>query len=175
MRGINISGKNKISMTELKKEFELLNYSNVITYINSGNIIFSSNIDDKTVVASSIEKMIINKFQLNIPAFIITVPELEDILANVPKWWGTNDKNVYDNIIFIISPYTCDEVYDTVGSPKEEYEKVEKYKNIIFWSYDLKNYRKTNWWSKTASVGVNNKVTIRTANTVRKLLELATK
>lgn len=87
--------------------------------------------------------MIINKFQLNIPAFIITVPELEDILANVPKWWGTNDKNVYDN--------------------------------IIFWSYDLKNYRKTNWWSKTASVGVNNKVTIRTVNTVRKLLELATK
>lgn len=175
LRGINISGKNKISMAELKKEFELLNYSNVITYINSGNIIFSSNIDDKVIIVNTIEEMIMNKFQLNIPVFIMTMSELNDLLTHVPKWWGTNNKNVYDNVIFIISPYTCDEICDEIGSPKEEYEKIEKYKNIIFWSYDLANYRKTNWWNKTASVGINTKITIRTANTIRKLLELATK
>ena len=42
LRGINISGKNKIPMNELKKEFEKNRYKNVITYLNSGNIIFES-------------------------------------------------------------------------------------------------------------------------------------
>ena len=40
LRGVNISGKNKISMSELKKELEEKQYQNVITYLNSGNVIF---------------------------------------------------------------------------------------------------------------------------------------
>lgn len=43
LRGINISGKNKISMSELKKLLEENNYQNVSTYLNSGNIIFECN------------------------------------------------------------------------------------------------------------------------------------
>lgn len=39
LRGINISGKNKISMFNLKEELELLNYNNVNTYLNSRNVI----------------------------------------------------------------------------------------------------------------------------------------
>ena len=39
LRGINISGKNKISMIKLKNILEKNNYTNVITYLNSGNII----------------------------------------------------------------------------------------------------------------------------------------
>ena len=40
--------------------------------------------------------------------------------------------------------------------------------NFIFWSYDLKNYRKSNWWNKTASTNISDKITIRTANTIKK-------
>lgn len=40
LRGINISGKNKVSMAELKKGFERLDYTEVKTYLNSGNVIF---------------------------------------------------------------------------------------------------------------------------------------
>mgnify|MGYP004688284667 CR=1 FL=1 len=42
LRGINISGKNKVVMAELKKEFESLKFEDVKTYLNSGNAIFSS-------------------------------------------------------------------------------------------------------------------------------------
>ena len=42
LRGINISGKNKVVMAELKKEFESLKLEDVKTYLNSGNVIFSS-------------------------------------------------------------------------------------------------------------------------------------
>ena len=46
LRGINISGKNKLSMAELKKGFEKLAFEEVKTYLNSGNVIFSSDEDD---------------------------------------------------------------------------------------------------------------------------------
>ena len=47
LRGINISGKNKISMAELKKNFEELGFEEVKTYLNSGNVIFLS--DDENI------------------------------------------------------------------------------------------------------------------------------
>lgn len=175
LRGINISGKNKISMKELKNEFEQLKYEKVVTYLNSGNVIFESTIADKIVIKHSIEKMIKEKFNFDIPVFIITIQELEELLCNHPEWWGKNDKEIYDNIIFIITPYTFKEVYDVIGEPRKEYEKIQVYKNSIFWSYNLKDYRKTNWWSKTANTNIRNSITIRTANTMRKLLEICNK
>lgn len=47
LRGINISGKSKIDMKELKKEIENIDFDEVITYLNSGNVIFKSNIEDR--------------------------------------------------------------------------------------------------------------------------------
>lgn len=43
LRGINISGKNKIDMSDLKSEFENAGFTNVSTYLNSGNVSFLSN------------------------------------------------------------------------------------------------------------------------------------
>ena len=172
LRGINISGKNKISMNELKLELKNNKYQNVITYLNSGNIILESDRDDKEIIMRDISNIIKNKFNLEIPIFVMTVTELKDILNNSPKWWGTNNKSIYDNLIFIIPPTKYEEVYNTIGKPKEDIEKIQEYNNSIFWSYDLKNYRKSNWWVKTASTNIRNNITIRTANTMKKLYEL---
>ena len=92
LRGINISGKNKISMSELKKILEENRYKNVITYLNSGNVIFESNTDNKENMMQDIYKIVKNKFNLEIPIFIISQLELEDILNNNPEWWGTENK-----------------------------------------------------------------------------------
>ena len=171
LRGINISGKNKIAMSELKKEFTNLGYKEVITYLNSGNVVFESDIDDKNIIKNNIQLMIKNKFDFDIPVYVITSQELEELIDHSPEWWGKDNKEIYDNIIFIIPPTTFKEVFNTIGSPNE-YEKVQEYKNNIFWSFDLKNYRKSNWWSKTASTEISDKITIRTANTMRKALEI---
>ena len=58
---------------------------------------------------------------------------------------------------------------------REGYHQIKEYNNSIFWSYDLKNYRKSNWWSKTASTEISDKITIRTANTMKKILEICKK
>ena len=172
LRGINISGKNKISMSELKLELEKNKYQNVSTYLNSGNVIFECDMSNEKIIMQDIHEIIKTKFNLEIPIYIINELKLENILNNAPKWWGTDDKEIYDNLIFIIPPAKYEEVYNAIGEPKENIEKIKEYNNSIFWSYDLKNYRKSNWWVKTASTYIKDKITIRTANTMRKILEI---
>lgn len=170
LRGINISGKNKIPMSELKKGFAELNFTEVVTYLNSGNVIFSSSVEDKSMLLHKIEAMIKSRFDLEIPVFVILQEDLEELLSNAPDWWGDDNKEIYDNIIFLMPPLSDQEIYDEIGDPKAEYEKVHSYKNVVFWSFSRKDYQKTNWWSKTAGAKVSNKITIRTANTVKKLV-----
>ena len=172
LRGINISGKNKVSMAELKQGFVRLDYTDVKTYLNSGNVIFSSDEADTIKTTSRIEEMIKNQFGLDIPVFVISKEEIEDILYHAPDWWGDEDKEIYDNLIFIMSPATFKDVYDEIGEPKEGLEKIEEYKETVFWSFSRKDYQKTNWWSKTASAAIGSKLTIRTANTVRKIVSM---
>ena len=170
LRGINISGKNKISMNELKEELLKNNYTDVLTYLNSGNIILKSNKSEKDI-SDDVNKIIMNKFNIDIPVYFIKLEELIDVLNNNPSWWGINNKDFYDNIIFIMSPAKVEEVIDVVGEPSENIDRIKVYKNVIFWSFDLKNYRKSNWWIKTASTSITNKITIRTGNTIKKLIK----
>lgn len=172
LRGINISGKNKISMNELKEELFKNNYTDVLTYLNSGNIILKSNKIEKDI-SDDVNKIIRSEFNIDIPVYVIKLEELIDILSNNPSWWGTNNKDIYDNIIFIMPPTKVEEVIDVVGEPSENIDRIKVYKNVIFWSFDLKNYRKSNWWIKTASTSITNKITIRTGNTIKKLIEKA--
>ena len=174
LRGVNVGGKNKISMPELKMAFEEIGFLDVITYINSGNVIFSSNTQDKSELIRKSESIIEDKFKLSIPVTVISAKELSDVLKNAPVWWNTEDKEIYDNAIFVIPPTSVEEVFAEVGNAKPEYEKVYSYGNVIFWSASLKTFNKTRW-SKTASSSVNKNVTIRNANTTKKLLELTEK
>ena len=170
LRGVNISGRNKVIMAELKKGVERLGYEEVKTYLNSGNVIFSSNENDIGSVTKRIVMMIKSQFDLDIPVFVIAKEKLEDILRNALDWWGNADKEIYDNLIFIMPPATFADVFNEIGDPKEELEKIQEYKEAIFWSFSRRNYQKTNWWSKTASASISNKLTIRTASTIMKVV-----
>ena len=169
LRGINISGKNKIVMSDLKTEFEQLGFSDVTTYLNSGNVCFSAENENITEIKRAIETMINDKFKLDILVHVVSKQDLSDILDNAPNWWGTESKEKYDNLIFIISEDTTDEICDMLGRPSDGLEFVQVYKDVIYWTFDRKAYQKCNWWKKTASAGIAEKLTIRTANTVKKM------
>lgn len=134
--------------------------------------LFSSENDNTAELKHSIEEMIYKEFGLSISVYIIDREHLEDVLANAPKWWGTEDKDKYDNLIFILSSDTAEEICDLIGQPSEGLETIEVFDDVIFWSFDKKAYQKCNWWKKTAGAGIAEKLTIRTANTVRKMCKL---
>lgn len=172
LRGINVGGKNKISMQKLKECFEELSFHEVKTYLNSGNVIFSTSKTNIANMTSSIKAMIQKTFNLDIPVLVISQESLQKVLQKEPSWWDSKGKEIYDNLIFIIPPATFKDIYDNLGKPNDEYEKIENVENFIFWSFDRKNYQKTNWWSKTASSTVSTQLTIRTSNTVKKIIHL---
>lgn len=172
LRGINISGKNKISMAELKQGFEELGYSEVKTYLNSGNVLFSVEDGDIDELQHIIQKMILDKFGLEIPVYVISRDYLAKIIENAPLWWLDEDKDKYHNLIFVISPYKADGICHEIGEPSEGLEQIQIYDNVIFWTFDRKSYNKCNWWKKTAATGIAEKLTIRTANTVRKIKKI---
>ncbi|KAF1297209.1 hypothetical protein BAU15_06580 [Enterococcus sp. JM4C] len=169
LRGINVGGKNQISMAELKNGCEALGYLDVRTHLNSGNLLFSTTIDDTHFLSTTLSTMIKKSFDLDIPVFVIEQTAVQDILKNAPDWWGSTDKGVYDNLIFLIPPLTIENFYAAIGPVNEELEQETSYKESIFWSFDRENSRKTKWWSKTASSKIRGQITIRTANTVRKI------
>ena len=66
-----------------------------------------------------------------------SVDALNDILQNAPKWWNTGDKEKYDNLIFIIPPTKYEEVYNTIGEPSKDIEKIEELEALIFLQVSL--------------------------------------
>lgn len=172
LRGINISGKNKVPMPLLKEVFEEMGFLHVSTYINSGNVLFMSD-KNKDDITLQCKEMLKDCFPFEIPVLIISHKELIEALENAPAWWDIqSDVEIIHQAIFLIPPVTIDEVFQAVKEAKPEYEKVGSYKNVIFWSAPRATLSKTSWY-KIASSSVNYKVTIRNASTTKKLQALS--
>ncbi|GAK12465.1 DUF1697 domain-containing protein [Geomicrobium sp. JCM 19039] len=145
LRGINVGGKNKIDMPSLKSAFEEIGFTDVLTYMNSGNVIFSSNSLDKDQLITRSEEMITERFQLEVPITVVLVKELIETLEHAPDWWGDKDKSMVHHAIFLLPPTRVDEVFQAVGEAKPEYEKVTHRDGVIFWSGPFSTYSKTAW------------------------------
>ncbi len=173
LRGINISGKNKVAMPLLKMAFEAFGFTNVSTYINSGNVLFSSESTDKAEISNRCKVMLEERFALDVPVAILSVKELSEALDHAPPWWDLHsNEEVIHQAIFLIPHVTIEDVYKAVGEAKPEYEQVGYHNHVIFWSAPRATLSKTRWY-KIASSSVNSKVTIRNASTTKKLLLLS--
>lgn len=78
LRGINVGGNRKVEMKKLRTLFESFGYTEVSTYINSGNIIFESEDDQKTVLAK-ITKSFEKTFDFEIPTLVKTEKEMKKL------------------------------------------------------------------------------------------------
>lgn len=172
LRGINVGGNNKISMSELKEAFVEHGFTNVSTYINSGNVLFSSGMADEEMLKNQCEALIKSRFGQDIAVAVISGADLIDAMDHAPEWWGKgNDKDMKHNAIFVIPPATAEELIQKVGIAPE-YEKIDHFGRIIFWSAPLKTFSRTRW-SRIVGTPEYKSVTIRNANTARKLAALA--
>lgn len=85
LRGINVSGQKKILMADLKSLFESLKFSDVNTYIQSGNVSFKTNEKVSDIeLAEKIEKAIYKKYSFEVPVIIRNGDELKKLTASNP-------------------------------------------------------------------------------------------
>ena len=171
LRGINVGGNNKVSMLELRHCFESLGFMNVVTYINSGNVIFDASETSKEKLVEQCEEIIEKSFGFRVVCSVILATELHEALDHMPDWWGEGPTAKH-NAIFVIAPTTPHEIMKQVGEAKLEYEKVAAYGPLIFWSAPLKTFSRTRY-SKIVGMPAYQSITIRNANTTKKLVELS--
>lgn len=84
LRGINVSGQKKIKMAELKVSFEALGFKDVITYIQSGNIVFKSQENSRKSLENLIHKMLLNDFGFDVTVIVLTPEAMKYAASNNP-------------------------------------------------------------------------------------------
>src|ERR1051325_8674844 len=100
LRGVNVGGNNMISMSSLKESFEALGFQNVVTYINSGNIVFKTKENDARKLEKKIEQMMSKDYKLDSKVVIRSLPEMEKLVKSLPGSWDGDSSRRY-NVIFL--------------------------------------------------------------------------
>lgn len=170
LRGINVGGHNIIKMDMLKKSFEELKFHNVVSYIQSGNIIFSSEISDVATITQMIEKKLSKDFSYAATVAVITNNDIQNIVKKAPADFGKeNETHRYDVIYFIHQQQPEDYKNSLPMVEKEESFKISKH--AIYFKRLIRTNTKSSL-DKLASGKLSKIITIRNWNTTLKLAEL---
>ncbi len=174
IRGINVGGKNKLSMSSLKKCLEDLGFFNVSTYIASGNVIVRS---DKTAdkVKAEIEKVLPQSFKLDsklLKVLVLTQAQLQAVIDHKPTGFGEEPAKYHSDVIFLIDIGSKEAT--RVFNPKEGVDTIWPGKDVIY-SQRLSSLRTKSRLSKIVGTPAYQSMTIRNWNTTTKLLSLLEK
>lgn len=168
-RGINVGGNNKVEMKKLKSLLERTGFENVVTYINSGNVIFKkSGGGSEAELARIIEQAVKDEFQLDLKIVVINSNHLDAICREIPADWVKNDEMRTD-VLFLWEKYDYPGVLDII-----KYKEVDNVKYVpgaLVWNVREKDYTKSNM-VKLVGTDLYRHITIRNVNTVRKLHEM---
>lgn len=172
LRGINVGGRNKVSMADLKDAITGLGYENVITYINSGNIIFDTN-DNQETVKDKISHMLAT-FPFSINKVILTQEEYLDEISNLPEWWS--EELFRRDVLFYSDEVDYSVMKERIKMMPLNDEMVHFGKRAVFWGkYNEKNYLSTSYHKLLMKESFYKSITIRNGRTFMKIAELLDK
>jgi uncharacterized protein (DUF1697 family) len=174
LRGINVGGKNKVPMVGLRKCLEGLGFSNVSTYIASGNVILKS---DKHAedIKTQIEEALPKRFKLDnelIKVLVFTQSQLQAVIDNKPEGFGEQPEKYHSDAIFLMGIDSAQAM--TEFNPREGVDKVWPGDGVIY-SQRLSSQRTKSRLSKIMATPAYKSMTIRSWNTTTKLLEILRK
>jgi uncharacterized protein (DUF1697 family) len=95
LRGINVGGKNKVAMADLREVVQVLGHTDVATYIQSGNVVFASPEKDAGALADALEREIAARLPVKPAVVVISQAELAQVLADNPFPGEENPKYVH--------------------------------------------------------------------------------
>ena len=170
VRGINVGGKNKVVMAQLRQELTELGLEKVETYINSGNIFFTS-----TAPKAQLVEKLETFFEVHYPFIqsfsLLSLEDFEAELENLPEWW-TKDLARKD-VLFYTEGLDVEQVIETVKSLELKDEVLHFGKLGIFWGkFSEESYSKTAYHKHLLKMPFYRHITIRNAKTFDKIGQL---
>jgi uncharacterized protein (DUF1697 family) len=171
LRGINVGGKNKVPMAELKACFEALGCENVRTYIASGNVLFEST-RGSAELTEEIQEALPKSFKLDselVRILVLSHDQLRKVIDQAPKGFGTEPGKYHSDAIFLMG-IPSDEAIK-VFSPREGVDTIWQ-GDLAIYSRRLSAQRTKSRLSKIMSSPLYKQMTIRSWVTTAKLFEL---
>ena len=172
LRGVNVGGNNMLSMKSLKASFEAMGFTNVSTYINSGNIIFQSKEDDPRKLEKKIEQMLSSDYQLESKVVLRSLPEMEKLVKTLPQNWGDNSDWRF-NVIFLRHSIDSEKILDELPA-NSDIEEVLYRPGTLLWSVQASEANRSKFVKLSTRKSFKD-MTVRNLNTTRKLYDLMKK
>jgi uncharacterized protein (DUF1697 family) len=169
LRGVNVGGSNKVDMKELRAVIETAGMSSARTYINSGNVVFATDILDRAQITKALEEAIEERFGAAIRVLVRNVDEIRAVVEALPVDWA-DDRSTKCDVFFL---------WDEVDSPSvlgrfdfdPEMEDVRYTPGAVIRRID-RTHASRSRLPRIAGTPVYQQMTIRNCNTARKLLAL---
>jgi uncharacterized protein (DUF1697 family) len=172
LRGINVGGKNIIPMAALKERLEDLGFSNVSTYIASGNVILETDKPGDEIRAQ-IEEALTERFKTDderIKALVLTRDQLQAVVDGKPEGFGEQPDKYHSDAIFLMDMDSAQAM--SVFRPREGVDQVWPGDGVIY-SQRLSAQRTKSRLSKIMGTPEYKSMTIRNWSTTTKLLDMA--
>lgn len=169
LRGINVGGANKISMAELKATFEDAGMTAVSTYINSGNVIFSSDANDRGHLAAQLEDTVRERSGVVADLQLRDEAEIAAVVEAIPAEWSNNASMKCD-VVFLQPDVDDPGILGELG-PRPGIEDALYVPGAVIWRVDRANATRSRL-TRMVGTPLYSRVTVRNCNTTRKLLEL---
>ncbi|HKP84357.1 MAG TPA: DUF1697 domain-containing protein [Pyrinomonadaceae bacterium] len=172
LRGVNVGGNNMISMKSLKASFEAMRFTNVSTYINSGNIIFQAKEGDPRKLEKKLEQMLSSDYQLESKVVLRSLPEMEKLVKALPQKWG-DDSDWRFNVAFLRHSIDSEKILDELPA-NSDIEEVLYRPGTLLWSVKASEANRSRF-VKLSTRKIFKDMTVRNLNTTRKLYDLMQK
>jgi uncharacterized protein (DUF1697 family) len=172
LRGINVGGNNIIKMVDLKKCLEEAEYENVVTFIQSGNVIFDSTEKNISTLTTHLEKILSHTFSYQASVMVRSLAQLKKVVAEVPKEWkSSTDLRCY--IAFLKDKTTPQTVMKEIEL-KKDIDSMKAGESVIYMT-TLLSARTQSSFTKLVGKKIYKEMTIRNYTTTLKLLALMEK
>ena len=169
LRGINVGGKNKVVMSELREQIESAGFVNVRTYINSGNLLFEAEDEaSREDVAQAIEEVLARHYDFPIRLALLAAQDYLAELEELPAWW--RGEVARRDALFYTRGLDRDHVRERIEAMELGDEAVHFGEHAVFWGkFDEKSFLKTAYHKRLLREDFYRQVTIRSGSTVEKI------
>jgi len=172
LRGVNVGGNSIVSMATIKQVLVDLGLSDVRTYINSGNVIFSTRGSDTRKLGATIEKALEERTGMPIKVLVMDHKALEKLIDAIPRDW-VDDKTMRTYVLLLWKELDDRKILERLPV-RPGVDNVRYTPGAVIWQVDRKDIAQSRM-NRIIGTPYYKQITIRNANTMRKLSELAAK
>ena len=167
VRGINVGGKNKVVMAQLRQELTELGLEQVETYINSGNLFFESAASKEELV-DLLGHFFRDRYPFIQSFSLFSAEDYEQDIAALPAWW--QEDLARKDVLFYTEGLDQEAVWELVSSFSLGDEIIHRGNLGIYWGkYSEESYAKTAYHKHLMKMPFYRQITIRNANTFDKI------